>query len=533
MSLQHQRWTHATAKVITLYLTEALLLVALNAFFVLAEFGAVKVRSSKIEEMINQGNARAMLLKHINENLDEYLSVCQVGITLASISLGFVTGPLAQLLLLPPLHALFAAWPSMDSVLTALHLGSAERWATGIAAVVTVILVSSVHVLFGEQIPKLVGIRHAQRAATLTAVPLRISRGIFLLPLLLLNGASQAILRLVGLGAAPEEHHSEDELRIILDRSQSTGVMSFRRLLFMENIFELGELKVADAMRRRAGVRFLNVFAPYDLNLEVMRTYLYRFSRFPLLEAEDAPRPIGMVHVKDLLLRADLPEPDLRALARPFHTTTESTPLEHLLAEMQRRRAHVAIVLDAGGRWTGFISMEDIIEEIIGTVADEFETDAPVALGDVLTPERILLGVEATSLAQAIRQAVVRLPVSDFGIEHERVIQAVLERERIAGTYLGQGLALPHARIPGLARPMLLVLRSTLGIPVEGTTERAVLLFVLLTPAGMARVHQICLQARIAGILENSEYVQDRLREAATPQEMLDVIRTGEQAALD
>ncbi len=108
----------------------------------------------------------------------------------------------------------------------------------------------------------------------------------------------------------------------------------------------------------------------------------------------------------------------------------------------------------------------------------------------------------------------------------------MLERERIAGTYLGKGVALPHARIPGLARPILLILRSAQGIPVEGTSERATLLFVLLTPAGQPRVHQR-LQARIAGILENSEYVQDRLQGAASPQEMFDVIRTGEQASLD
>jgi CBS domain containing-hemolysin-like protein len=528
--LQRARGTHATAAVIPLYLMGALALIALNAFFVLAEFGAVKLRASRIEELIDQGNARARLLRHIQENLDEYLSVCQVGITLASISLGFVAAPLARLLLQPPLESLFAHAHGLHRALISLNLGDAGHWAAGISGVLAVVLVSGVHVLFGEQIPKLVAIRNAHRAAALTAIPLRISRRIFLLPLLVLNGASQLILRLVGLGRASDEQHSEDELRIILDRSQSTGMMSFRRLLFMENIFELGELKVADAMRKRAGVRFLHLHAPYSMNLEVMRAY--RFSRFPLLEAEDAARPIGLVHVKDLLLRADLPEPDLRALARPYHTTSESTPLESLLAEMQRRRAHVAIVLGEDGRWTGFITMEDIIEEIIGTVADEFETDAPVTLADVTNVERIHLGVEAGSLAQAIRLPIMRIPVAELGVEHERVIQAVLERERIAGTYLGKGLALPHARIPGLLRPVLLVLRSGHGIPVEGISERAMLLFVLLTPAGMARVHQR-LQARIAGILENSEYVEDRLREAATAQEVFDVIRTGEQASLD
>jgi len=452
---------------LTLYLVTALGLVLLNAVFVLAEFGAVKVRSSKIEELINQGNARAMLLKHINENLDEYLSVCQVGITLCSIALGFVSAPIAAGVLLPLFHL--------------LGVSHASAWSHGCASVIAILVVSGVHVLFGEQIPKLIAIRHAHRVAALTAIPLTVARSVFILPLYALNGASRLVLRVLRMHRPAEEQHSEDELRIILDRSQSTGVMSFRRLLFMENIFELGGLKVADAMRRRTSIRSLVATEPFHVNLEVMRTYHY--SRFPLLEQEHAARPLGFIHVKDIVLKGEGPEPDLNRLVRPYLTTSEITPLESLLAEMQRRRTHVAIVLGAGGIWTGMISMEDIIEEIIGTVADEFETESA-------------------------------------------------EREKIAGTYLGQGVALPHARIPALAKPILMFLRSDAGISVEGTTERAFLLFLLLTPAGMARVHQR-LQARIAGILENSDYVEDRLRAAPTPLEVLDVIRTGEQASLD
>ncbi|MBA2480815.1 MAG: DUF21 domain-containing protein [Planctomycetes bacterium] len=498
------------------YLIAAAVLLLLNAFFVLAEFAAVKVRGSKIEEMVNQGNARAKLVQHINENLDEYLSVCQVGITFASIALGFVGEPMAKMLIQPMVENVAGAY--------------SEQVSHTIATVIGVFIVSAIHILFGEQIPKLIALRLSERAATWTAVPLRVSRAIFFVPLWLLNGASQLILRVFGLHKTGEgEEHSEDELRIILDRSQSTGVMSFRRLLFMENIFELGELKVVDAMRRRTSVRFLHQHAPWDMNLEVLRSY--RYSRFPLLDNEHAEKPFGIIHVKDLLLQPAA-EPDLEKLARPYLITSESTPLENLLADMQRRRTHVAIVIGAEGVWTGFITMEDIIEEIIGTVTDEFEADAPIELGDVITTGRIVLGVEAKTLAAAIRIALGRIPVGDLGQDTETVIKAVLERERIAGTYLGKGVALPHARIPGLPKPILLFIRSDEGIPVEGTSERANLLFVLLTPAGMARVHQR-LQARIAGILENSEYVEDRLRNAETPAEVLDVIRTGEQASLD
>jgi mannitol/fructose-specific phosphotransferase system IIA component (Ntr-type) len=199
---------------------------------------------------------------------------------------------------------------------------------------------------------------------------------------------------------------------------------------------------------------------------------------------------------------------------------------------MQRKRIHVAIVMNAAGDWTGFITMEDIIEEIIGTVEDEFEPSTPLSLGDTLSEGRVVLDVEGVSLAAAIRSALARVPVDELGIDNETIIKAVLEREKVAGTYLGKGVALPHARIPNLPKPVLVFIRSDSGIPVEGIQERAQILFVLLTPAGQPRVHQR-LQARIAGILENSDYVDERLRNAVTPAEVLEVIRTGEQASLD
>jgi CBS domain containing-hemolysin-like protein/mannitol/fructose-specific phosphotransferase system IIA component (Ntr-type) len=501
--------------VIAFHLILAVGLLLVNAFFVLAEFAAVKVRSSKIQELVDRGNARARLMQHITENLDEYLSVCQVGITCASIALGFVGEPLAQEVILPMVSPFFPAPTAHDLAVT-------------LATIVGVLIVSGVHILFGEQIPKLVSIRRAEQVASFTAWPLQVSRWLLFIPLSILNGASQLVLGLLGLGRPEPERHSEDELRIILDQSQSGGVLSFRRLLFMENIFELGELTIVDAMRRRASVQSLVLGLPWTENRAVIAGR--RFSRFPVLESAGAARPVGVVHVKDLFLAEG--EPDLARLARPYLTAQENSGLEPLLADMQRRRIHVAIVVNAAGDWTGFITMEDIIEEIIGTVEDEFEPSTPLSLGETLSEGRVVLGVEGVSLASAIRAALARVPMAELGIDNETIIKAVLEREKVAGTYLGKGVALPHARIPNLPKPVLIFIRSDAGIPVEGIQERAQILFVLLTPAGQPRVHQR-LQARIAGILENSDYVDERLRNAATPAEVLEVIRTGEQASLD
>ena len=483
-------------------------LLALNAFFVLAEFAIVKVRPSRVTQLISAGEARATLLSEIQSHLDEYLSVCQVGITLASVALGMVGEKTAELIM--------------------GGQGSKARYLVAIA--VSYLLISGSHILLGELVPKSVAIRVADRTALSCAKPLRFFHIIFFPALWLLTLGSNAILRLVGMGRPSSgEQPSEQELRIILDQSQERGVMSFRRLLFMENIFDLGGLRVRDAMRQRSQVRTLDARSPWPQNLQVIQSA--HFTRYPLLTA-DPTGPSGFVHVKDLVIHSERATPDLQALARPLLATTESTPLETLFAEMQRRRIHVALVTNGRGQWTGFITLEDVMEELVGTIRDEFEDEEPIRLSDALSPERVQFDVEAASAVAAVRVALKRVPPAALPLPVAQILQAVSERERLVGTYLGQGIGMPHARIPGLSKPFVMVLRSTDGVPCEGTTEKGRLLFLLLTPAGQPRVHQR-LQGIIATLLHESEVVKERLLTATTTEEVLEVIRTGEQAVLD
>lgn len=497
-----------------------LVLLVLNFFFVLAEFALVRVRGTRVQELIDAGDRRAIVIARIQANMDEYLSVVQVGITGATLGIGIIIeGGIAL-----PIEHLLASL---------LGASTAVNWvghALGFLIATYLVIVTS------ELLPKSLAIRYAEPAALVCARPMLWAHHALYPLLWLLTRSAQFLLRLLRLTKNTDESpHSEDELRIILDQSQEHGLMSFRRLLFMENVFEIGELTVKDAMRHRSQVRCLNAELHWKDTLDFLATW--PFSRFPLID-QDPEKPMGFIHVKDLFYqryfyRAQTGDPiDLRKLARPLLHFPESAPLESVLAEMQRKRLQMGLVVNAEGRWTGVITLEDILEELVGTIGDEFESEPPLSLSDHLTEGRVVLDIEAANLGDALRIALGRIPENELPFARDAIVKAVMERERLAGTYLGKGIALPHARLSGLSKAALLFVRSRIGIPVEGSQEKARLLFVLLTPAGQPRVHQR-LQAQIAGILENSEYVEDHLLEATTPAEVVEILRTGEQTTLD
>ncbi len=506
---------------IAIFLASAILLLLLNAFFVLAEFAAVKIRPSRIEELIDQGGRQARAAKHVHDHLDEYLSVCQVGITLSSIGLGFVAEPAFVALIQPFVSS--SGWFEQD-------VQAAWLTSHGIAFGISYLLVSFLHILLGELVPKSVAIRRAESSALRTAVPLRLFRTLFFIPLSILNRSANAILWLIGFGGSGHHQpHSENELRFLLDQSQSSGLMSFRRLLYMENVFDLGELRVRDAMRPRAQVRCLNAQRTWNENLQTIREY--RFTRYPLV-VDNSLQPVGIVHLKDLFLMVASGEPNLKALSRPLITIPEDSMLETLLTTMQRRRIHAALVTDSESNWTGFLTLEDVIEEIIGTIRDEFEDEEQFHLSEAVQMDRIWLGIEAEDPISAVRQALDQMASEKLPVSREVILKAVEERERGVGTYLGRQIGMPHARLVGLKRPFVMIIRSEHGIPYPNTNERAHLLFVLLTPAGQPRVHQR-LQVVIATILDESMYVPERLRTATTPAEVLEIVRAAEQATID
>jgi tellurite resistance protein TerC len=324
------------------------------------------------------------------------------------------------------------------------------------------------------------------------------------------------------------------DLKMLFERTERLGLIPFRRLLLIENIIDMGDLKVRDAMRQRAGVRTLRLDVPWRENLNVISQT--HFSRYPLVEFEGA-KPVGVVHVKNVPFAepADSMNPDrIRALARPPLEMTEELPLEEALAQFQRRYRKMAIVLNVDGEWSGIITNEDVLEEIVGRIGDEFDlsrSERAVSLADALSPGRVVLDLQASSIPHAIERLIAGIPPEELPADAQTVVRAVQEREQAMPTYLGRGLAVPHGRLDGLASPFLAFARSAEGIPLDNTNERAELIFLLLTPSRMARIQPRML-ADIVGLID-SEYVTERLHHAESPEDVIEAIRAGQQVVLD
>lgn len=486
-------------------------LLLLNGLFVVAEFAAVKIRGTQIEVMRLKRPREAALMNHIHEHLDLYLSVCQLGITFTSIGLGFV------------------GEPSIARLLEPLFGGTATAHAVAIA--ISYVLVSFLHIVVSELVPKSVAIRYPEQSALLTARPLHLFRRFFHLPLVVLNGSANLILRLLRLNRVPTEAAaSEAELRVILDKSQQEGLMPLRRLLLIENVFDFGGVKVRDEMRPIEQVTWLHVDRPWTENRDKILSTT--FSRYPLFEG-DPQRPLGIVHLKDLLYKdTPWPEPvDLRTIARKTFVAAPDLPLEQLLTELRKRRVHMALVQEAGGKVVGMITLEDILEQLVGAIEDEFERDTSLRLSDCLREDRVVLDLRATEPMAAITELIQRAGTADLGITDAQLAESVLARERTLPTYLGQGVSVPHARLESLKAPCVLAGRSEKGVffgPNPG--DRAHVMFVLLTPAATPRA-QVRLLARIASLRE-SDIVWDRVREAPTAASLLEAIRGGEELAI-
>ncbi|MFO0907763.1 MAG: hemolysin family protein [Isosphaeraceae bacterium] len=343
-------------------------LVFINGFFVAAEFALVKVRTSQIDQLVEEGNWRAMFTSRALDRLDAYLSASQVGITVTSLALGWA----------------IEGWvvPAIRHLLQILGLGGHETAGHALSLSLVPILaftfVTFLHVALGEQAPKSLAIRSAKTVALWTAPPLVAIYYVFWPVIWLLNMASNLTLRALGLGKTnhAELVHTEEELRHILSESAAGGHLSRNERIMIENVLNLEEKTARRVMVPRPDVVYLSLARSLEENLLVARQAGH--TRYPLCQ-EDLLSVVGMIHVKDLFRAGASANGriDLRKWARQVPFLPETLSLDQLLVEFQRNRVHLAMLIDEYGTVVGMVSLENVLEELVGPIQDEFDRETP------------------------------------------------------------------------------------------------------------------------------------------------------------
>ena len=342
-------------------------LLIINAFFVAAEFALVKAKGFRINVLAEQGGKSALLTQRIQTDLESYLAACQLGITMASLGLGWVGEPVIAALLEPVFHG----------------IGMPESVIHPISFILGFLLFSSLHIVVGEQVPKTFAIRKAEPVSLWVAYPLR---WFYLLayPLnWLLNKASGSILSLFNVEEASHaDVLSDAEIRGIIKTSEKHGDLDTDKAVMLHNMFEFDSHTVEQIMVSRSEAEFLDLQSSWEKNLEMIRRTQH--SRFPVIDG-NPDNPVGILLVKDLhnalIGHDDTPEPSvvLRDNIREPLLVPETQTIGKLFEAMRRSRSHMALAMDEYGSFSGIVTMEDILEEIVGEIADELDIDEPDA----------------------------------------------------------------------------------------------------------------------------------------------------------
>ena len=344
------------------YILFTFFLVALNGFFVAAEFAIVKVRTSQLEIRVQSGHRAANLASHIVSHLDGYLAATQLGITLASLGLGWV-GERTFEELLTHLMESMGMEPNSSLIQT-------------LSIAIGFLLITMLHIIFGELAPKSLAIQRSERVTLYVAFPLQVFYLVFRPFIWVLNGLSNIILKTFGITPSHEEEvHSNDELKFLMQQGKETGAIEATDYDIIKNAFNFSDRTARQVMVPRTQLMALNLENFDEQNLEEIVEA--RFSRIPCYEG-GLDNIVGVVYLKDVLLKMRRNEPlDLRQIMRPVSMIPETKKIGPLLKEFQQKHQQIAVVINEYGGTSGIITMEDILEELVGEIQDEFDDEAP------------------------------------------------------------------------------------------------------------------------------------------------------------
>ena len=345
-----------------LKLTMVLFLVFMNGFFVAAEFAIVKIRSSRLETLIQEGNKRAKYAKVLTDHLDASLSVTQLGITLASLGLGWIGEPVVAYMMDPLIEA----------------IGLSDDLSHSISFVIAFSFITALHIVLGELTPKSLAIQKVEAVVLGIALPMLLFQRLMYPAVWVLNHVANWVLKQMGFAVTNEDDaaHTEAEIRILMEESHKQGYIDKTELTFVDNVFDFADRHVREIMIPRTDMICLYLEDSFAENVDM--ALKERLTRYPMC-LDDKDNIIGFLHIKDLLrcLYAGK-KPDLRTLVRQAPVVPETMPISNLLKLLQKRRSQLAIVVDEYGGTAGMVTIEDIIEEIVGEIQDEFDEDRPM-----------------------------------------------------------------------------------------------------------------------------------------------------------
>ncbi|WP_101845623.1 hemolysin family protein [Halobacillus sp. Marseille-P3879] len=334
------------------------LLILLTAFFVASEFAIVKVRKTKMEARANDGDKKAKKALKLTNNLDYYLSACQLGITITALGLGWLGEPTLEVILYPLLEG--ANLPSGVS-----HT---------ISFAIAFFIITFLHVVLGELAPKTMAIQKAEAITLMLATPLILYSKLMYPLIWLLNGSANLLIRMLGYQTAKEsdEVHSEEELRHILTESYENGEINQSEYEYVDRIFEFDNRTAKEIMVPRTEISVIDIKDPTKDSLTYIKNE--RFTRYPVIQG-DKDHIIGVIHIKELF-REGLEEIEtLETYVHPVIRVFENIPIHDLLIRMQKENTHLVVLTDEYGGTSGIVTVEDIIEEIVGDIRDEFDQE--------------------------------------------------------------------------------------------------------------------------------------------------------------
>ncbi|MBC6310658.1 HlyC/CorC family transporter [Listeria sp. FSL L7-1582] len=338
------------------------LLIAISAFFVATEFAIVKMRPSRLDQLISEGNKRATLAKHIYAHMNAYLSACQLGITISSLGLGWLGESTVE----AALHPLFVMFELPSSVTSILSF------------TIAFILITFLHVVVGELVPKTLAIDKTEAVALAVARPLHIFYKVMFPFIWLLNESAVVIAKLFGLETANDHEiaHTEEELRIIVGESYKSGEINQSEFSYVNKIFDFDERMAKEVMIPRTEIVTVDTGGTIADLSDIMK--YERYTRYPVIEG-DKDHIIGVLNLKEILSayveNGSDPLFSIDPYVKPIIRVIETIPIKELLIRMQRERSHIAILLDEYGGTSGLVTVEDIVEEIVGDIRDEFDAD--------------------------------------------------------------------------------------------------------------------------------------------------------------